>query len=138
MVSEQKVIVIGGGPVGALAALYTARRGYRVDLYDLRDGQQNHVHPMAFNNLLTDPNFGDPNKRPDIAVIPLALSHRGIEAIAGAGVPGLIESLIDDSRPIHTRMVHTSDKEGHLTDIPMPYGPHGEVSHPILSANQDD
>ena len=56
----------------------------------------------------------------------------------GANVSGLIESLIDGSRPIHTRMVHISDKEGHLTDIPMPYGPHGEVGHPLMEANQDN
>lgn len=35
----KKVVVVGGGPVGALAALYTARRGYQVELYDLRDGR---------------------------------------------------------------------------------------------------
>jgi kynurenine 3-monooxygenase len=38
MVPEQKIVVIGGGPVGALAALYAARRGYAVELYELRDG----------------------------------------------------------------------------------------------------
>ena len=39
MTTRQRVIVVGGEPVGALAALYTARRGYDVELYDLRDGQ---------------------------------------------------------------------------------------------------
>jgi 2-polyprenyl-6-methoxyphenol hydroxylase-like FAD-dependent oxidoreductase len=37
--SHQKIIVVGGGPVGALSALYAARRGYEVELYDLRDGE---------------------------------------------------------------------------------------------------
>ena len=31
--------VVGAGPVGALAALYAARRGYEVDVYELRGGE---------------------------------------------------------------------------------------------------
>jgi NADPH-dependent 2,4-dienoyl-CoA reductase/sulfur reductase-like enzyme len=34
----QKTIVIGAGPVGALAALYAAQRGHNVDVYELRSG----------------------------------------------------------------------------------------------------
>jgi NADPH-dependent 2,4-dienoyl-CoA reductase/sulfur reductase-like enzyme len=33
-----KCIIIGAGPVGALAALYAARRGWDVDVYELRGG----------------------------------------------------------------------------------------------------
>lgn len=35
---EQNVVVIGAGPVGALAALYAAGRGHHVQLYELRGG----------------------------------------------------------------------------------------------------
>ena len=75
-----------------------------------------------------DPNFGDPSARPSIALIPLALSERGIRAIAAAGVPGLIEDLIGHSRPIHTRMIHDHDQEGNLKLHPIAYGPNGEVT----------
>jgi kynurenine 3-monooxygenase len=34
----QKVVVVGAGPVGSLAALYAARRGHEVELYELRAG----------------------------------------------------------------------------------------------------
>ena len=37
--TQDKVVIVGGGPVGALSALYAARRGYRVEVYELRDGQ---------------------------------------------------------------------------------------------------
>lgn len=37
--TKQKVIVVGAGPVGALAALYAAGRGDQVEVYELRDGQ---------------------------------------------------------------------------------------------------
>lgn len=35
---KQKVVVIGAGPVGALAALYAAGRGHDVEVYELRGG----------------------------------------------------------------------------------------------------
>lgn len=34
----QKVVVVGAGPVGSLAALYAAIRGYEVEIYELRPG----------------------------------------------------------------------------------------------------
>jgi kynurenine 3-monooxygenase len=36
---RQKTIVVGAGPVGALAALYAAGRGDDVELYELRGGR---------------------------------------------------------------------------------------------------
>jgi 2-polyprenyl-6-methoxyphenol hydroxylase-like FAD-dependent oxidoreductase len=35
---KEKIVVIGAGPVGALAALYAAKRGYEVEIYELRGG----------------------------------------------------------------------------------------------------
>ena len=35
----QKVVVVGAGPVGSLAALYAAVRGYDVEVYELRSGK---------------------------------------------------------------------------------------------------
>ena len=33
-----KTVVVGAGPVGALAALYAAQRGHTVEVYELRAG----------------------------------------------------------------------------------------------------
>ena len=50
----QKVIIVGAGPVGALAALYAAERGDDVHVYELRAGknlckpkliEMQHEHP---------------------------------------------------------------------------------------------
>jgi len=37
--SKRKVVVVGAGPVGSLAALYAASRGDDVEVYELRDGK---------------------------------------------------------------------------------------------------
>ena len=34
----QRVVVVGAGPVGALAAIYAATRGDMVEVYELRAG----------------------------------------------------------------------------------------------------
>ena len=36
--NKQKVVVVGAGPVGALAAIYAAARGDDVEIYELRGG----------------------------------------------------------------------------------------------------
>lgn len=36
----EKIVIVGAGPVGSLAALYAAQRGYQVELYELRPGMQ--------------------------------------------------------------------------------------------------
>lgn len=36
---KQKIVVIGAGPVGALAAIYAAQRGHDVSVYELRNGE---------------------------------------------------------------------------------------------------
>lgn len=126
----QKVVVVGGGPVGALSALYAARRGYETELYELRDGKSitsSGVQCTSSSQGLLDPNHGDPSLRPDFAVIPLALSERGIQAIAGAKVPGLLDAILTGSRPLYHRMIHTRDRTGKHVEIPMKCGPQGQV-----------
>lgn len=39
MEKKQKIIVVGAGPVGSLAALYAANRGDDVEIYELRSGE---------------------------------------------------------------------------------------------------
>ena len=48
-------------------------------------------------------------------------------------MPGLIEDVLDNARPVHARMVHGADRNGNPTQIPMPYGPNGEVTGPTAT-----
>ena len=41
-----KCVIIGAGPVGALAALYAARRGWDVEVYELRGGAYVRLGPQ--------------------------------------------------------------------------------------------
>ena len=44
---KTKCLVVGGGPVGALAALYAAKRGWEVEVYDLRRGMIDILRDMG-------------------------------------------------------------------------------------------
>ena len=46
----QKVLVVGAGPVGALAALYAAKRGDEVHVYELRAGKGLVLFNLIFPN----------------------------------------------------------------------------------------
>ncbi|KAL8851383.1 MAG: hypothetical protein Q9221_003654 [Calogaya cf. arnoldii] len=112
MNTKDKVVVVGGGPVGALAALYTARRGYQVEVYEFRD----------------DPN-GKRASEGKLAPIPVTISERGFRAVENAKVPGLIEDISRHSLPVHSRMVHGRDKNGDLKETSMPYSSNGDCIH---------
>lgn len=44
----QKVVVVGAGPVGALAAIYAATRGDIVEVYELRAGRPGEMLDFFF------------------------------------------------------------------------------------------
>jgi len=49
--SSTKVIVVGAGPVGSLAALYAAQRGHEVEIYELRNGMESPGHFNICNSI---------------------------------------------------------------------------------------
>jgi kynurenine 3-monooxygenase len=83
--SEQKVIIIGAGLAGSLAAIYLAKRGITVDIYEAR---------------------GDMRKE-EVAAgrsINLALSDRGIAALREVGMD---EYMLAEAVPMYGRMIHS-------------------------------
>ena len=96
--SGKSVIVVGAGPVGALAAMYLAKLGYRVRVFERRS---------------------DPRKAGYAGgrSINLALSARGLwglEGVAGDAGEGLDKEALRRSIPMRGRMIHPA-KNGAAT-----------------------
>ena len=107
--AKHKIVVVGAGPVGALAALYAAKRGAEVEIYELRDD-------------LRDPSTTPLNFTKSIN---LALSERGINAMRQANCDGLLESVLSQTIPMHARMIHGRKKSGEKYEDSQAYDAHG-------------
>ncbi|GAB7357170.1 hypothetical protein MBLNU459_g8161t1 [Dothideomycetes sp. NU459] len=105
---KQKIVVVGAGPVGALAALYAAGRGHDVELYELRgDLRDPSTVPLNFTKSIN-----------------LALSERGINSMKEANCPGLLDSVLPETIPMYGRMIH-GEKNGELYEESQNYDVHG-------------
>ncbi|KAH8881689.1 kynurenine 3-monooxygenase [Thozetella sp. PMI_491] len=109
MDGKQKVIVVGAGPVGSLAALYAATRGDEVEIYELR-------------NDLRDPSTTPLNFTKSIN---LALSERGINAMRHSGHPELLQHVLGATIPMRGRMIHGRHPNGELYEASQDYDIHG-------------
>ncbi|KAL9957905.1 hypothetical protein ACROYT_G034860 [Oculina patagonica] len=98
--SAKKVVVVGGGLAGALIAVYFAKRGFKVDVYEARKDPRKEVEQRGRS-------------------VNLALSVRGIESLRAVGAEGPVISL---GIPMKARMIHSHS--GNTT--PIPYGKKGQ------------
>ncbi|KAM6500602.1 FAD/NAD(P)-binding domain containing protein [Amanita muscaria] len=85
-------IVVGAGPVGCLAALALAKRGWLVQVYEARP------------DLRLPASKAEAQQRS----INLAISHRGIAAIEVVD-PQVAQRFLRDAIPMRGRMIHASD-----------------------------
>jgi kynurenine 3-monooxygenase len=107
--TTQKVIIIGAGLAGSLLAIYLAKRGLKVDVYEAR-GDMRQVEMSAGRS------------------INLALSDRGIAALREVGMD---EYMLREAVPMFGRMVHATDGQTKL----LPYsGRKGEYINSISRA----
>ncbi|KAA6410494.1 MAG: kynurenine 3-monooxygenase [Lasallia pustulata] len=105
----QKVLIVGAGPVGALAALYAAGRGDNVEIYELRsDLRDPSTTPLNFTKSIN-----------------LALSERGINSMRHAQCEGLIDAVLGETIPMHGRMIHGRKQTGELYEESQQYDVHG-------------
>jgi 2-polyprenyl-6-methoxyphenol hydroxylase and related FAD-dependent oxidoreductases len=107
--SDRYAVIVGAGLSGSLMALYLARRGWRVDVYERRG----------------DPRLASAEGRS----INLGLSARGMRALAAVG---LLDAVLARSVPMRGRYIHTGGPELAY----QPYGTRaGEVLYSILRAD---
>ena len=107
----REVTLVGAGLAGSLLAIFLARRGYRVTLFERRpDPRKATAVPAAGRS------------------INLALANRGITALEEVGVMESVRSMLI---PMAGRMLH--DEEGGLRLIPYGNKPH-EVIYSVSRA----
>ncbi|OAX82092.1 hypothetical protein ACJ72_03554 [Emergomyces africanus] len=107
--TKQRVVIVGAGPVGSLAALYAADRGDDVELYELRaDLRKASTTPLNFTKSIN-----------------LAISERGINSMKRTNRPGFIEAIMNETIPMRGRMIHRKNNLGNLTEESQAYDVHG-------------
>ena len=90
----KNITIVGGGLVGSLLAVFMAKRGHKVDLYERRpDPRKTNVYAGRSINLV--------------------VSHRGWTALRAAGVHEAVQRIVV---PVYARMTH--DRDGKLTRLP--------------------
>ncbi len=92
----ERITVLGAGLAGSLMAVFLAKRGYAVDLYEKRTDLRQSTLPAGRS-------------------INLALSARGLYALEQVG---LKDAILDLSIPMRGRMIHPVEGTPHL----QPYG----------------
>jgi kynurenine 3-monooxygenase len=101
----EKINIIGGGLSGTLMAIYLAKRGFEINLFERRpDMRKNKISAGKSINL--------------------ALSTRGLHALEKVG---LDEEILADAIPMCGRMIHS--KTGELTY--QPYGKDGQAINSV-------
>ena len=105
MSKEQNIAIVGGGLVGSLLALYMAKRGHQVNVFERRSDirRMKIVQGKSIN---------------------LALSDRGWKGLDGVGIRSEIEKV---ALPMYGRLMHAVS--GELTY--QPYGKEGQAIYSV-------
>ncbi|XWW94405.1 hypothetical protein V2A60_002348 [Cordyceps javanica] len=100
MTQSQRMVIVGAGPVGALAALYAAQRGFAVAVYELRP--DTYLRDSAGGSL----GPGQP--------VNLVISERGMSTLRHVGQPELLQRVVASSVCLRGRMIHAKSAFGGL------------------------
>lgn len=97
---QKSIAIVGAGLVGTLNAIFLAKKGYNVDVYESRKDLRKQLHAEGRS-------------------INLSLSTRGLEALKAAGIEGPV---IQNGIPAYGRMIHSKSGARKI----MMYGSSGE------------
>lgn len=100
---QKKITLVGAGLVGSLLAVYLAKRGYHITIFEKRSDMRSTAMSAGRS-------------------INLALANRGIKPLEEVGLMSAVAQLII---PMTGRMLH--DKQGQLTFLP-----YGQRSHEVI------
>jgi len=117
-VPPQKTVVVGAGPAGGLAAIFAARRGDYVEVYELRPDPG------------SSPNIDTLRQAGSSMSINMALSERGLNAIYHAQDQELTKRIMDSTVPMFGRMIHGKKRNQLIAKI-QPYDVHGRHQRAI-------
>jgi len=122
MKSPPKIAIVGAGPVGSLAALYAAQRGFEVELYELRPDLRNPgIIPLNFTRSIN-----------------LAVSERGIKAMRDSGNSDLLKHVMGATVPMRGRMIHGRGPLGDLYEHSQDYDAKGRAIYAIDRAGLNE
>ncbi|NNJ56250.1 MAG: FAD-dependent monooxygenase [Bacteroidia bacterium] len=105
----KSITIVGGGLAGSLVAIYLAKRGYEVNIYERRPDMRNVDIPAGKS-------------------INLALSTRGLRALEKVG---LDKAILEKAIPMNGRMMHS--EQGDLAY--QPYGKEGQHINSVSRAH---
>jgi kynurenine 3-monooxygenase len=103
MKHKSNIAVVGAGMTGALAAIFLAKRGYDVDMFEVRPDLRKVALPAGRS-------------------INMALSERGIHAMRSIGIFDQIQKHLV---PMKGRMIHALDGQTH-------FQPYGTQEHEVI------
>lgn len=119
-----RAAVIGAGPVGCLAALSLANRGFQVDIYERRPDPRSHQIGSSSGS--------EAKAKPHVdRSINLAISARGLKALGKIQQEqgdNLADVVLNHAVPMYARMIHTRDEGKGVRLDSQPYSSEGKVS----------
>ena len=105
---ERKLVIVGAGPVGCLAAIALAKMGWSVEIYEARPGMFLFHHRPPNAEPSPDMRLQSSREAAQQRSINLAISSRGIAAMRAID-PAAASRFLDSVIPMRGRMIHTSD-----------------------------